>query len=474
MTDKTNEQVAPVSGGGPAATSLSRPIALLVAGTYFMEILDGTIISTAAPAIARSFGVASPDIGVSVTAYLVTLAVFIPVSGYLADRWGARRTFLAAILLFGVASALCAFTHSVPELVLARVLQGVGGAMMVPVGRLVVLRSTGKQDVIKAIAYLTWPALAAPIAAPLAGGLLATYASWRWIFLINVPLGAVAVLVGLKVMPRLPRNNDATFDLWGALASATALGCLVYTTSLVSELHVHWLRAGLFLAVSVLAGAGAIHHLRRTNRPLLDLTMLRIRTFRVAHLGGGVFRMAIYAVPFLLPLMFQDRFGWSPVQAGGMVLFVFVGNLAIKPVTTPMLRYLGFRRVLILSTSAAVICVAACSLLTPSTPAPVTALLVMVGGAFRSIGFTAYNTIAFADVEQSRMTTANTLAATIQQLAQGMGVAVGVLAVQTGLHVAGDTASYPFAFVVVGALIVLSVIEAIRLPASAGQSIGGA
>jgi EmrB/QacA subfamily drug resistance transporter len=469
--DQTNEQNVATA---PAATSLSRPIALLVAGTYFMEILDGTIISTAAPAIARSFGVASPDIGVSVTSYLVTLAVFIPVSGYLADRWGARRTFLAAIVVFSVASAFCAFTHSLVELVLARVLQGAGGAMMVPVGRLVVLRSTAKQDVIRAIAYLTWPALAAPIAAPLAGGLLATYASWRWIFLINLPLGVVAVLVGLRVMPRLSRRDRATFDVWGALASAIALGCLVYAASLVGELHVPWLRAGIFLAVSVLAGATAIRHLNRTNHPLLDLSMLRIRTFRVAHLGGAVFRMAIYAVPFLLPLMFQDRFGWSAVQAGGMVLFVFVGNLAIKPVTTPMLRHLGFRRVLILATSAAVICIAACSLLTPATPAPVIALLLMVGGAFRSIGFTTYNTIAFADVEQSRMTSANTVAATVQQLAQGTGVAVGVLAVQVGLHIAGVSASYPFAFVVVGAMILLSVIEAIRLPASAGQSIGGA
>lgn len=439
-----------------------------------MEILDGTIISTAAPAIARSLSISSPAIGVCVTAYLVTVAVFIPVSGHLADRWGARRTFLAAILLFSVASALCADTHTLLELVLCRVLQGVGGAMMVPVGRLVVLRSTAKQDMIRAIAYLTWPALAAPIVAPLAGGLLATYASWRWIFLINLPLGVLALLVGLRVMPRLSKRPDAAFDLVGALASAVSLGCLVYAASLVGSSPVPWVRAGLFLAVGVLAGAAAIRHLSRTGHPLLDLTVLRVRTYRVAHLGGAVFRMSIYAVPFLLPLMFQDRFGWSPVQAGGMVLFVFVGNLAIKPVTTPMLRHLGFRRVLVLSTSAAVICIAACSLLTPSTPAVVIALLVMVGGAFRSIGFTAYNTIAFADVEQPRMTTANTLSATLQQLAQGMGVTVGVLALQLGVHLVGSAASYPFAFVIVGALIVLSVIEAIRLPSSAGQSIGGA
>jgi EmrB/QacA subfamily drug resistance transporter len=452
---------------------LSRPVALLVAGTFFMENLDGTIIGTAAPAMARSFGVASSDIGVCVTAYLVTLAVLIPVSGYIADRWGARRTFLTAIVVFTVASALCASSQRLLVLLLMRVLQAVGGAMMVPVGRLVVLRTTSKQDMIRAIAYLTWPALMAPIAAPALGGLLVSYASWQWIFLLNVPLGVAAVLVGARVMPRLPTVTTAAFDARGALLCASALGCLVYGATLVGSAEVPWTRVSLFGAACVVATIAAVRHLRRAANPLLDLTVLRIRTFRVAHADGGVFRMAINAVPFLLPLMFQDRFGWSPLQAGVMVLFVFVGNLAIKPATTPMLTRLGFRAVLVLATSGAVVCVAACAALTPATPLPVTAVLLMLGGACRSIGFSAYNTIAFADVEQSRMSTANPLAATLQQLAQGLGVAAGVLALQLGVHIVGLSASYPFAFLVVGASMLVSVIEAARLPHSAGESIGG-
>ncbi len=438
-----------------------------------MEILDGTIIATAAPAMAQSFGVASPDIGVCVTAYLVTLAVFIPLSGHVADRWGAHRAFLAAILVFTAASALCAACTSLTALLVMRVVQAVGGAMMVPVGRLVVLRTTSKPDMIRAIAYLTWPALLAPIAAPLAGGLLVSYASWQWIFLVNLPLGALALIIGFRVMPRLPKRADAAFDARGAVLSAVALACLVYAATLAGSFHVPWTRVGAFTTVSALATVTAFWHLRRATNPLLDLSVLRVRTFRVAHAGGGLFRMAVNAVPFLLPLMFQDRFGWSPVQAGAMVLFVFVGNLGIKPFTTPMLRRLGFRRVLLVATVCAVVCIAACALLTRATPAFVIALIVLLGGVFRSIGFTAYNTIAFADVEQSTMTQANTLAATLQQLTQGLGVALGVLALQTGAHLVGLSAAYPFAFLVVAGMIVVAVVEAIRLPASAGEALGG-
>ncbi|MEV1175173.1 MFS transporter [Nonomuraea sp. NPDC049784] len=452
---------------------LSRPVALLVAGTFFMENLDGTIISTAAPAMARSLGVMSSDIGVCVTAYLLTLAVLIPVSGHVADRWGARRTFLAAIVVFTAASALCAASTNLTELLVMRVLQAVGGAMMVPVGRLVVLRTTSKQEMITAIAYLTWPALVAPIVAPMLGGLLVSYASWHWIFLLNVPLGVMAVVVGARVMPRLPGVACPPFDTWGALLSAATLGCLVYAATLVGAQRVPWSIVALFVAACCGAAVVAVRHLRRTAHPLLDLGALNIQTFRVSHAGGSLFRMAVNAVPFLLPLMFQDRFGWSPVKAGAMVLFVFIGNLGIKPLTTPMLRRFGFRTVLIWATSAAVICIAACGVLTVTTPLAITAVVVLLGGVFRSIGFTVYNTIAFADVDQSDMSRANTLAGTIQQLAQGLGVAVGVLALQAGVHTVGTSDSYPFAFVAVALLIVVAVIEAVRLPHSAGESIGG-
>jgi EmrB/QacA subfamily drug resistance transporter len=457
-----------VDGGVPTA------LALLVAGTFFMEILDGTIVATAAPSMARSFGVQSSQIGVCVTAYLLILAMLIPSSGWLADRIGARRTFLSAIIVFTVASALCAASTTLPELTIMRVVQGIGGAMMVPVGRLVVLRAVGKQDMIRAIAYLTWPALVAPMVAPAAGGLLSTYASWHWIFLINLPLGAIAAVVALRVMPATVPVRGQRLDWAGFAGSAVSLCCLVSGSALLGESRLQWLPIVVLTVVGIGVGSASVRHLLRAAHPLLDLGVLRVRTFRIAHAGGSLFRAAVNAVPFLLPLLFQDRFGWSAAKAGGVVLFVFVGNLAIKPLTTPMLHRLGFRTVLIVATGCACLLVAACALITATTPVAVIALVVMLGGAFRSIGFTAYNTIAFADVDQPSMNAANTLAATIQQLAQGLGIAVAVVALRLGTAAFSSADAYRFAFVLVAAMIAVALVEAIALPHSAGDALRAA
>jgi EmrB/QacA subfamily drug resistance transporter len=444
-------------------------LALLVAGTFFMENLDGTILATAAPQMARSFGVQSSEIGVCLTAYLLTLAVLIPISGWLADRLGARRTYVGAIVVFTAASLLCAASNSLGELVVMRILQGIGGAMMVPVGRLVVLRAVGKQDMIRAIAYLTWPALVAPILAPAIGGLLTTYASWHWIFLINVPLGVVAVVAACKLMPSTVGVTGRRLDWAGFIGSAVGLGSLMYLAALLGQPQPRWLPIVLFAITAVGVGALTVRHLRVTPHPLLALDVLRTTTFRAAHAGGSIFRAAISAVPFLLPLMFQDGFGWTPARAGLIVLFVFVGNLAIKPLTTPMLHRFGFRVTLVIATLAAMVCIAACALLSARTPVPVIALLLVAGGAFRSIGFSAYNTIAFADVEQPAMNNANTLAATIQQLTQGLGVAVAVVALRISQVFFAGTLAYRSAFVVLGALVGMAAIGAVSLPRTAGD-----
>jgi EmrB/QacA subfamily drug resistance transporter len=451
----------------------SRAIALLVAGTFFMEILDGTILTTAAPSIGRALGVPSVAVGVTITAYLLTLAVLIPLSGWIAKRFGARRVFLAAIAIFTIASILCASSTSLLELTAMRVLQGVGGAMMVPVGRLAVLRVAEKADIVRAIALLTWPALAAPVIAPLAGGIITTYASWQWIFLINVPLGAMAFIAALRLFPRERSELPQRLDVLGLLLSCSGLGLLVYVGAMLAEAETDWVLVGVLAAAGLSLVTLAILHFRRTAHPLLDLTALKIETFRVAHAGGSVFRLTISAVPFLLPLLFQDVFGWSPVVSGLMVLVLFLGNIAIKPTTTAMLRRFGFRPVLIVTTLGAAASMALSALLTPATPVALVVLLMFFSGVVRSIGFTGYNTIAFADVGRVGMTDANTLASTVQQVAAGFGVAVGAVALRLGGTFSGTESltAFRFSFAVLAVLTLISSVEAIRLTRTAGETI---
>jgi EmrB/QacA subfamily drug resistance transporter len=452
-------------------------LTLLVAGTFFMEMLDGTILSTAAPSMAKSFGVGSAEISVAITAYLLTLAVLIPLSGWLTDRFGVRTIFLGAIAVFTVASILCAISTSLPELTAMRVLQGVGGAMMVPVGRLAVLRTTDKADLVRAVAWLTWPALVAPIIAPLAGGLITTYATWPWIFLINVPLGVVAFVVGLRIVPGHRVDRVRPLDWQGLLLTCIGLGSLVYLGSMLASVSPPWILAAVAALVGALFTTLAVIRMLTAEHPLLDLSIFRIETFRVTHAGGSLFRLTISAMPFLLPLFFQDALGWTPVEAGSVVLTLFVGNLAIKPATTPLLRRFGFRAVLLASTLGAALSMGLAALISGSSSIVLIILLLFFGGVVRSIGFTAYNTIAFADVPTADMTDANTLASTVQQVAAGFGVAVGAVALAAGRPLApvlgGDltVATFHVAFVIVAALAVVPFIEALVLSPDAGASI---
>ena len=457
-----------------------RGVALLVAGAFFMENLDGTIIATAAPRMAASLGVRSVDLNVVITAYLLTLAVFIPVSGWLADRVGARTVFAAAIALFTVASGLCALSTSLGELTAVRVLQGIGGAMMVPVGRLVVLRSTTRADLIDAIAYLTWPALAAPVIAPALGGVLTTYASWRWIFVINLPLGVAAFALAMRIVPNVRVGGHAPLDWRGFALTGVGLAALVYGLELCTASRVEWAVVAASLAVAALSLSVAVRHLRHARFPLMNLAAVRIPTFRVMALGGSFFRLAIGAVPFLLPLMFQDAFGWTSLKSGLLVVAVFVGNIGIKPATGPLLRRLGFRRVLVGAGIGAGVTVLLCGTLTAHTPLAVIVLVLLSSGVFRSIAFTAYNTIAFADIAPEDVGSANTLSATLQQLTMGLGVAVGALALRAGGPIArlfgtSGTGAGPFAvgFVIVAALAFVAVADSALLRPDAGEALTG-
>jgi EmrB/QacA subfamily drug resistance transporter len=457
----------------PERSSRAAALAVLVAGTFFMELLDGTIVATAAPAMGRDLGVGSAAIGVAITAYMVTLAVVIPVSGWVTDRIGSRTVFVAAIAVFTLASALCAASLSLGELTGWRILQGVGGAFMVPVGRLVVLRGAGRANLVTAIAVLTWPALAAPIVAPFLGGLLVDTLSWHWIFLINIPLGLIAVVTALLLVPQERAADRIPFDWLGSVFAWVGLGSLVVMASLLSLDDVPVVAAVVAGIAGALACALGILHVRRAEHPILVLDSFRLETFRVAHAGGSLFRLAVNAVPFVLPLLFQDVWGRSAVQAGASVLWVFVGNLGIKPATTPFLRAFGYRPVIIASSGLETVTVVLMIFLTPQTPYWLLALLLVVCGASRSVGFTAYNTMAFADIEPEDMTRANTLSSTVQQVAAGFGVAVAAVALRAAAGLGGPRSSAPYnvTLAVVAVMLAVACLEGLLLSPSAGEGV---
>ena len=460
--------------------TVSRGLALLVAGAMFMEIMDGTVIAPAAPHIGESFGVPAVAVNVAITAYVLSVAVLIPISGWLADRYGARRIFTTAVAVFTVASIGCAAAPSLALLVAARVLMGVGGAMMVPVGRLVVLRTTAKSDLIRAIAYLTWPALVAPVIAPALGGILSTYASWRWIFLINVPLGVAGFALALRLVPDVRTPEGRPLDWRGFALVAVGTAALVVGLESIGSTHPHWAPAVVGLTVAAIALGAAVRYLLRTDRPLVDLRVLRIATYRVTALAGSAYRAAITAVPFLLPLFFQLGFGWTAAQAGLVVIALFVGNIGIKPATTPLLRRFGIRPVMVASILAGALFLVGMAFLRPTTPLPVLLALLLASGVARSVGFTAYNTVAFGDVPAERMTPANTLLSTLQELGGGLGVAVGALLVRLGEPLASATglgdgagAAFRVAFVLLAVLLLGPLVAALRLPRTAGAVVTG-
>src|SRR5258708_2147461 len=363
-----------------------------------MEQLDGTVIATALPQMAQSFGVAAVDLNIGMSAYLLTVAVFIPASGWVTDRFGARTVFAAAIVTFTLSSVLCAASGTLGQFTLARVLQGIGGAMMVPVGRLIVLRNTEKQHFVRMIAYLTWPALTAPVVGPPLGGLITTYSSWHWIFLLNVPIGVAGLGLALILIPNSRGEGRGRFDWSGFALTGLASFSLMYSLEAIGRGRIDWFVAAPLLGVGLGAGAYAVRHALRAVHPLLDLAACKVPSFAITVSGGVLFRTAISAVPFLLPLMFQLAFGLSPLDSGLLLLAVFAGNLGMKPPTTIVLGRFGFRPTLVWNGVLAMPPVFPCGLLTAATPTAVIVTVLFLNGLLRSMGFTTITPLRFTDL----------------------------------------------------------------------------
>ncbi len=451
-----------------------RNTALLVSGCFFMEMLDGTIVTTASPQIGRSLHVPAAEVGLVVTAYLLTVAVLIPLSGWLTRRFGNRVIFLTAIAVFTLASVGCASSGSLPELVAMRVLQGAGGAMMVPVGRTMVVSMAAKEDLLRITSYVVWPGLLAPVIAPLAGGLITTYASWHWLFLINVPLGAIAFPAAWRLVRTTGQAAaPPPLDWAGVLLTCAGLGGLTYSAHLVSLPAPPPALTAAFSVASVGLLAAAVWHLRRTAHPLLNLRTLRVDTFRVSQVGGSLYWLVVGAAPFLLPLLFQTQFGWSPVKSGAVTAFIFVGNVGIKPATTPLINRFGFRWLLLVSTTITAVVIAALGFTTPATPLAVIAALTLVSGITRSSGLTVYSTVGYVDMPAELVRDANTLYATSTQLAAGLSVAVATVALRIGslLPGANGRTAFTVAFCLLAVIALVTTAEALLMRREAGDSV---
>src|SRR5271169_5058968 len=454
-------------------------ISILVATAFFMENLDGTVIATALPQMGVSFHANPVDLNIGMTAYLLMLAVFIPISGWVADRVGARTVFVSAIAIFTASSILCGLSHGTLTFTGARVIQGIGGAMMVPVGRLVVLRTTEKHNLIDAITFITWPGLIAPVVGPPLGGFITTYASWHWIFFLNVPLGIIGMALSSVLIPNLREDKIKPFDWIGFVLSASACVSFVYGMELVGRENAQWHPTTIYLACGCALGVLSVLHFRSSDAPLLNLDLLKIKTFAITLQGGSLFRIAISVSPFLLPLMFQVGFGLNAFQSGLLMLGLFVGNLSMKPATTWVLRRFGFRSVLIWNGILTAILMLGCSALFPQTPRTIILAVLFVNGLCRSMQFTCLSTLAFADIPKPELSSATSFFSMITQMSMGMGVAVGAIALRLAGYLDGNSVGAPttkefhVAFLIVAVLTLLATVDCFTLDPEAGAAVSG-
>ena len=455
---------------------MNRIIPLILAVALFMENMDSTVIATSLPAIAADIHTNPIALKLALTSYLVSLAIFIPVSGWMADRFGAKNVFRAAIAVFVIGSVACAFSNSLGAFVVSRFLQGMGGAMMTPVGRLVLVRSTPKHDLVAAMSWLSVPALVGPLVGPPVGGFITTYFSWHWIFLINVPIGLIGIALATRYLPDMDREPTPPLDFIGFLLSGIAASGVVFGLSVISLPALPPATGFVTMLVGLACGALYLLHARRTQSPLLALDLFRNPVFRASVVGGGMFRIGIGAVPFLLPLMFQLAFGLTPFQSGMITFVTAIGAIGMKLTTAWVFRAFGFRRVLIFGSLIAAGTIAVYGFFTPQTPYAVMIGIILIGGFIRSMFFTGVNALAYADIAPEDISKATPLAAVAQQLNIALGVALagGILEALTGLHGGPLTlGDFHIAFFLVAAVSAAASFWFVRLAPDAGNAVSG-
>ena len=408
----------------------ARLVPMIVAVALFMDNMDSTVIATSLPAIAAEIGTNPLTLKLAVTSYLLSLAVFIPMSGWTADRFGARTVFRAAIAVFVLGSIGCALSGSIAQFVMARIVQGMGGAMMTPVGRLVLVRTVDRRELINAMAWVSIPAMIGPLMGPPLGGFITTYFSWHWIFLINVPIGLIGIVLVTRYIENVRAEAREGFDAAGKVLSGTAVAGLTFGLSVAGFEIVPWPVVAVILLTGAVAAALYIAYARRVPAPILDFSLLKLPTFRASLVGGFLFRIGVGAMPFLLPLLLQIGFDLTPLQSGLITFTSTLGALFMKAAAPRMLKMFGFRQVLIWNAILGGLSIALCAIFRDSTPFWIMIGILMLGGFFRSLQFTSINALAYAEVPTSRMSRATALAAVGQQVSLATGVAIGVVGVK--------------------------------------------
>lgn len=438
-----------------------------------MQQIDSTALATALPSMAVSLGVPPLRLHSAITIYLLALGVFLPVSGWIADRFGPRKVFCAALAIFSLASLVCAAADGLAELILARIVQGFGGAMMLPVARLIVVRSVSRSDLVSAMVLMSMPTVVGPALGPLLGGFLTEAVSWRWIFWINLPVAAIGIVLALLFIPEIPPGERKPFDIVGFSLSGLGIGAIIFGLDSASR-GPGWqalaLAAGGLLALMAFA-----RHARRASNPILDLRVFRHQTFRASVFGGTLFRLGVGALPFMLPLLLQEVFGYSPFQSGAVTFASAVGAFGMRTITKRILHRFGFRKVLAANALISGFSIALCAAFTSSTAPLVMVAVVFFGGLVRALEFTSINTIAFADVREEMMSHATTLSQMAQRIAQSVGIAFAA----TLLHgFAGGAAqltngAFSLAFLTIAFVSALSFFSFYLLPPTAGDLLAG-
>jgi len=452
-----------------------RTIALIVGAAVFMEQMDGTILATALPDMAHDLGVSAPSLSIALTSYLISLAVFIPASGWMADRFGPRRIFRAAILLFTLASAACAFAPNVSFLVAARFVQGMGGAMMIPIGRLLLFRNIEKRQMVQAMSWVLVPAMIGPIVGPPVGGFIVTYFDWRWIFFLNLPIGAAGLALVGRFIAEIP-GEAPRFDGTGMILTALSLGPLLFGLELVS--HPGQTGAGLgLILLGLAAGFVYLRRARRVAEPILDPRLMQVRTFRTSLVAGSVTRIAQGAHPFLLPLMMQLGFGLSAAQSGLMTLATALGSILMKTVAPHVLRKFGFRDSLIVGGFLACFCYGLCAFFQPGWPFALMFAILVTSGFFMSFQFTAYNTIAYDQVAAEKLSSATAFYTTFQQLMLSVGICVAAMGLEGAMaargHATPALADFSIAWFLVCGISLFAVIWNIQFRSTDGVDFSG-
>jgi len=452
-------------------------VPLIVGCALFMELLDSTVITTALPAMSRSLHEDPIKLNLAITSYLLSLAVFIPISAWVADRFGARMIFRAAIVIFTIGSVLCGLSQSLPELVAARILQGCGGAMMVPVGRLVILKTVPKRHLVTAMSYLSIPALIGPVVGPPVGGFIVTYSTWRWIFFINVPICVLGIVMVTMFIEDIRETDVPPLDLIGFFLTGIGLAAMVFGFESVGRGELPMaVVIGLMVGGAACMGLYWLHY-RRAAHPIINLGLLRITTFRISTVGGGLFRMGIGAMPFLLALLLQLAFGINPFKSGLIIFTSALGALTMKFGINPIIRWFGFRRLLIFNGLISAAFMMVCALFRPTTAHFIIALALFSGGFFRSLQFTCINALGYADIPNSLMSNASSLSSMGQQLTISVGVAIAALALRIGMTMHHSTVLSAHditpAFILTGGLGLIGALSFISLPHHAGAELAG-